>query len=155
MKKWLIYIAFCCSVTTNAQLQVARLETATSRFKQIRTSTMLQTPETRYGMFEYTAPDQIKWIYDGLENLQLPEQMLGLIRQAVSGNMEGINEMFFTEWEKQTLTMTPRKKQLKRFFSTIQIIFSPDGVAHQVILTEPSGDVTAIEFINIRYTKKK
>lgn len=148
-------MALGCSIAASAQLQVARLETATSRFKQIRTSTMLQAPETRIGTFEYEAPNQIKWIYDGYENLQLPEQMLGLICQAVSGNTEDLNDMFLTEWEEQTLTMTPRKKQMKRFFSLIQIIFSSDGVAHQVILTEPSGDVTAIEFINIRYTKKK
>lgn len=155
MRRRLIYMMLLVSLAANAQLQVAQLETATSRFRQVRTSAMWQEPETRMGTFEYAAPDQIRWTYDGLENLQLPEQMRTLIRQAVSGRIEGINELFHTEWQEMTLTMTPRKKPMRRLFSSIQIVFSPNGVARQVILTEPSGDVTAIEFVNIRYTIRK
>lgn len=155
MKKFYLLLVLICSVSLNAQVSVARLATATARFKQVRTSSMLKEPEVRMGSFEFAAPDQIKWVYDGLENLQLPEQMLGLIRQAVSGNMDDIDNMFQTEWKDKELTMTPKKKQMKRFFASIRIKFSSDGVARQVILTEPSGDITSIEFINIRYTVKK
>ncbi len=104
------------------------------------------------GSFEFSAPDEIRWIYDGLENLRLPDQMLALIKQAVSGRMEGAEELFQMEWNEQELTMVPRKKQMKRFFSSIRIVFAADGVARQVLLTEPTGDTTTIEFINIKYT---
>lgn len=155
MRKWLVYIALFFVLSANAQVSVTHIETAASRFKQVRTSAMLQEPEIRMGSFEYVAPDSIQWVYDGIENLRLPEQMLELIRQAVSGNTDRLNDMFLTEWEDATLTLIPQKKQMKRFFSSIQIIFSPDGVAHHVILTEPTGDITSIEFINIRYTIQK
>ncbi|MCQ2335177.1 MAG: outer membrane lipoprotein carrier protein LolA [Paludibacteraceae bacterium] len=152
MKKIYFIFLLLCSMSAWAQVQIAPLATASSRFRQTRTSAMLQEPEIRMGSFEFSAPDEIRWIYDGLENLRLPDQMLALIKQAVSGRMEGAEELFQMEWNEQELTMVPRKKQMKRFFSSIRIVFAADGVARQVLLTEPTGDTTTIEFINIKYT---
>lgn len=151
MRKTLICIFTLLSLTLSAQVKVARLAQAESTFRQVRTSALLDRPEQRTGHFRYTAPDMIEWKYDGLENLQFPEQMLGFIRQAVSGDMDAAAAIFDIQWSDMTATMLPKKKQMRRFFEKIEIVFVKEGVARRVILTEPSGDTTEIEFINLKY----
>lgn len=110
-------------------------------FRQTRTSAMLEKPEVLTGHMHYVAPDEITWRYDGAEATPLPAPILGYIRTMVT------TENAVTDgW----IEVTPLPKQVKRFFSSIRI-FLKDGVAHEVILTEPNGDQTKIEFINPQY----
>lgn len=155
MRKKILLILFIMCASAHAQVRVAQLASASSRFRQVRSSALLQEPEVRMGSFEFAAPDAIRWVYDGLENLQMPDQMLAMIRQSVSGNMQDLDALFAVEWSQQQLTMIPRRKQMKRFFTSIRIVFAADGVAREVVLTEPTGDTTTIEFINISYTLQK
>lgn len=152
MKKILLLIFICASLAAQAQVKVTMIQTASSRFRQTRTSMMLEKPEIRQGSFRFIAPDSICWKYDGLDNVRLPEQMLGFIRQAVSGDMAAAEGSFNISWKDKTMILTPIKKQIKRFFTNIHIVFNDKGVAREVRLIEPSGDETLIEFINLQYT---
>jgi len=152
MRKYITLSLVILSLSVHAEVEIALLKSAESQFKQIRTSAVLTDPLIQMGKFAYYAPDSIYWKYDGLDNVQLPEQMLSLIRQAVSGNMASVNGTFETTWHEQKLTLIPKKKQISKFFKQIDIYFNAAGVATTVILSEPSGDQTQIEFINMKYT---
>ena len=136
------------------QVQIKQLKMAESRFCQTRTSSMLGKPEVMNGYFRFVAPDSVCWKYDGLDNVKLPKQMLELIRQSVSGDMQSVNEAFKIIWQDDNMVMMPLKNQIKRFFTSIIIMFDKEGVAKKIILLEPNGDTTEIEFLKLKYTAK-
>lgn len=152
MKKYILFIFLFVSLTIQAEVQIALLRKAEANFKQTRTSMVLTEPIVQRGFFAYVAPDSICWKYDELDNLRLPEQMLSLIKQAVSGDLESAKNTFETKWDKQALTLVPKKKQIQKIFQQIIILFDTNGVATKVYLEEPNGDQTKIEFINMKYT---
>lgn len=154
MRYRLLILFFFISLFCSAQVQVKQLNRAESRFRQTRTSSMLEKPEVRNGYFLFIAPDSICWKYDGMENIQLPKPMLALIRQAVSGNIEAAKKAFNISWKGSNMVLIPLKNQVKRFFSSITIVFGNEGVAKKVELVEPNGDTTEIEFLKLKYTAK-
>lgn len=111
-------------------------------FRQTRTSAMLESPLVATGHMHYAAPDDIVWRYDGSETTSLPPQILSYIRSMVAEERAEADG-----W----VEVTPLPKQVKRLFSSIRILMK-NGAAHEVILTEPNGDQTKIEFINPQYT---
>lgn len=113
-----------------------------SDFRQTRTAAMLETPQVATGHMHYAAPDEIAWQYDGADTTPLPAQILSYIRTMVATESEATEG-----W----VDVTPLPKQVKRLFASIRILMR-DGVAHEVVLTEPNGDQTVIEFINPQYT---
>lgn len=138
-----------------AQVKVARLETAEADFKQTRTSELLAKPQVLSGKFSYAAPSTVSWQYTDGPDMQLPDAMLGFISKAVSGEFAEENDSFSAEWNGNSLLLTPKKKQIRRFFSAILLTFDSKGVAQKVVLTEPTGDRTEIEFKNMKYTERK
>lgn len=152
MKKQLTYLFLLFSVVLHAEGKVAVLQTAQARFTQTRTSSLLEEPIVQTGFFAYVAPDSITWIYDGQQNAMIPEPMLAFIKQAVSGDVLTAKSTFDVQWEAETLVLTPLKKQIKRFFTSIRIRFDNDGVATDLLLEEPNLDQTQIVFTNMKYS---
>lgn len=111
-------------------------------FRQTRTSAMLAEPQILTGHMHYAAPNELTWQYDGAEQSPLPPQLLEYIRTMVAAE-SAVKD----GW----VEVSPLPKQVKRFFSSIKILMK-NGVAHEVILTEPNGDQTKIEFITPQYT---
>lgn len=151
MRYIVVTILLICSTCLPAQVEIARIRSAESPFRQTRTSAMLLTPQQVTGLFGYIAPDSISWQYQENAAIRIPQQMLQLIRQSVSGDVMAIQRNFQMEWEGCKLTLRPSKKQIQRFFRLIRIEFTPAGVAKTVELVEPNGDKTEIEFTNMKY----
>ncbi|MBO7502095.1 MAG: outer membrane lipoprotein carrier protein LolA [Paludibacteraceae bacterium] len=151
MRYPIVTILLICSTCLPAQVEIARIRSAESPFRQTRTSTMLLTPQQVTGQFGYIAPDSIAWKYQENTSIHIPQQMLQLIRQSVSGDILAIQRNFQMEWEGRKLSLRPSKKQIQRFFRLIRIEFTQDGVAKTVELFEPNGDKTEIEFTNMKY----
>lgn len=154
MKKILLIVLFLSQLCVFAQVSIANLSSANASFCQTKTSMALMKPEIQYGHFIFNAPDKITWKYQNNSSLQLPAPMLDLIRRAVSGDVSVLDKEFNMEWNKQELVLTPKQKQLKRIFSAITIAFETSGVAKKVVLKELNGDITTIEFMNLKYTKR-
>lgn len=152
MKKYILLYIALYGLNASAQVEIALLKNAQAEFMQTRKSMVLTEPIVQRGTFVYIAPDSICWKYDGLENVNLPEQMLSLIKQAVSGNMDSTKGIFDMVWHGKCLTLIPKKKQISKFFKQISIHFNTTGVATKVCLEEPKGDQTEIEFINMKYS---
>ena len=119
-----------------------------ARFRQVRESSMFIEPQVLTGSFAFTAPDQVQWQYDSGRQATLPEPMLRFISKAVDGSYVQENEDFVVEQTANTLSLTPKKSRLKKLFSHILIRFGQNGLAEQVIMTEPAGDTTTITFTN-------
>lgn len=154
----LLYIAilvFGLSVSSYAQVRLARVSSAQSAFRQTRVDMMLDKPQILTGKFSYTAPEMVEWKYDGGAQAQLPPQMLSFIAQAVSGQLAEDNDTFTVTWNGKTMLLTPKKKSIKKMFSCIKITFTPEGVAKTVVLEESSGDTTTIEFLSMHYKEIK
>lgn len=154
MKRLVLYLLMLLPTLAAAQVKVARLKTAEADFKQTRISEMLTKPQVLTGKFAYSAPSTISWQYAGGQDMQLPEAMLGFISKAVSGEFAEENDSFTAEWDGSNLLLTPKKKQIRRFFSSILLTFNQKGVAQRVVLTEPTGDRTEIEFNNMKYIER-
>lgn len=111
-------------------------------FRQTRTSVLLEKPQVVTGHMHYAAPDNIEWRYDGAESASLPPQILNYIRTMVATESTASDG-----W----VEVAPLPKQVKKMFASIRILMK-GGVAHEVVLTEPNGDQTKIEFLNPQYT---
>lgn len=111
-------------------------------FRQTRISAILENPQVVTGHMHYAAPNDIDWRYDGAESASLPPQILNYIRTMVT--KESAVSDGWVEVE-------PLPKQVKKMFSSIRILMK-GGVAHEVILIEPNGDQTKIEFLKPQYT---
>jgi len=143
------------SVPLCAQVKLARVSSASSAFRQTRVDALLDQPQVLTGKFSYQAPDRVEWKYDGGTQMQLPPQMLSFIGQAVSGKLQDSNDMFSVAWQGNTMVLTPVKKSVKKMFSSIRITFTQSGVAKTVVLEEPAGDATTIEFLSMQYKEAK
>ena len=120
-----------------------------AQFRQVRESSMLTEPQVLTGLFTYDVPDQVRWEYDSGIQAQLPEPMLRFISKAVDGSYLDNNDDFSVEQDGNQVTLIPKKNRLKRLFSTITIRFDINGLAEQVVMTEPTGDVTTITFTHM------
>jgi len=150
MRKEIIILFLSIGGIVQAEVPIAEVKTVDADFVQTRVSMALNEPVSQKGHFQFVAPDSIDWRYSNI-SAQLPEQMLSMIKQAVSGQTEQLEQLFLMSWDNNKLTLSPKKKQMQRFFSKIIIDFTSKGVAQQVLLVEPTGDTTKIEFLNMRY----
>ena len=117
-------------------------------FRQTRYAVALTEPIVQTGLFVYIAPDSVLWQYDGMKAMTLPPAMKSLIRLAVQGDTTAMMQAFDVQRQGNTLTLIPKKKQLQRLFTSLQMTLDKQGAAKQVILNEPNGDRTEIEFFN-------
>ena len=116
------------------------------RFRQVRESSMLSEPQVLTGYFAYDAPDKVVWQYDSGIEATLPAPILRLISATINGTYTTENEDFSMEMTADKLVLTPKKKRLQKIFDRVEIFLAPDGVAKQVLMHEPSGDLTTIFF---------
>ena len=154
MKKIIIIILVLLSFSTHAQVSIAHIEKATATFCQTRHSAALSKPEVQYGNFTFIAPDSIVWKYKDNTSLRLPPPILNMLRKTISGDISALKNTFDLSWKGKLLRLTPRKSQLQRIFSYLEITFTNEGVASDVVLMETNLDKTIIQFQNLKYTTK-
>ena len=116
------------------------------RFKQVRESSMLEEPQVLTGRFTFDAPDKVVWTYDSGVQANLPEPILRFIGGAVNGTYLDNNEDFAILRTGNQLVLTPKKKRMQKVFSKIEMTMNRQGIAEQVVMTEPTGDKTTILF---------
>lgn len=119
-------------------------------FVQTRTLAALAEPMVQKGHFLYLYPDSVNWTYEGNNTVQMPQQMASLINLTARGDTSALRTMFRVQQEGQTLTLYPIKKQLSRLFTSMQIRIGNQGAAEQVVMLEPTGDKTLIDFNHIK-----
>lgn len=149
MKKGLL-IVMMLPLMAIGQTKMAHPERLEADFVQTRQSVALMAPQVVSGTFRYLAPDSIDWQYQDNHDATLPQPILQMIQKTISGEVNDIEKDFETRWQANCLTLVPRKKQIQRFFSSISLWFNAQGVANKVLLTEPNGDTTEIQFNHIR-----
>lgn len=150
MKRFLLILTLLPAFVSG-QVKIAAIDTLQASFLQVRESAALLEPDVKSGILAFYAPDSIRWEYTELPNLQLPPQMLGMIRQTINGEEQTMSRTFTILWEDKTMRLKPKNSKIKRFFSEIRIVFANDGVARKVVLIDPNKDQTTIEFTNLRY----
>ena len=109
-------------------------------FVQTRTSDLLVEPQVMTGHIRFENPDKISWQYDNLAETKLPEPMLNYIRTLIASEQNHEDG-----WQ----SINPLPKQLRKMFSEVRIHFK-NNVATEVLLTEPTGDQTRIQFKNVK-----
>lgn len=119
-------------------------------FIQTRTMTALAEPIVQKGHFLYIYPDSVNWTYEGLDAIQMPPQMASLIHLTAISDTAALRTVFRIEQEGNRLTLYPIKKQLSRIFRSMTIRLGNHGAAEQVVMIEPTGDQTTIDFNHIK-----
>ena len=134
-----------------------------AQFVQQKTSAMFAEPQRSEGQLIYRSPDYLRWEYtkpqpllwelDGDKGNMNPhvKNMVMLIRQSISGDLTAAEKSFVVEQQDNTVTLTPRKRELKNLFSRIRIILNPETqIADEVTIYETNGDITVIRFFAVR-----
>lgn len=127
-------------------MAVSHLE---AQFRQVRESSLFTEPQVLTGRFVFDAPDHVEWIYDAGYQATLPEPLKRFISSAVDGSALRQNDDFSVEQTADGITLTPKKSRVKKIFSKIMLRLDARGLAEQVVLWEPTGDVTTITFTDM------
>lgn len=134
----------------------------TARFVQDKQSELFSETQHSKGVLEYRAPDYLRWEYvypqalvwevngdKGNVNPQILS-MLMLIKQCVKGDFEAAQKSFVVEQHDEQVTLTPKKRELQRLFSRIEIVLNPQTeIARKVTIHEANGDCTTIQFYDV------
>lgn len=105
-----------------------------------------------YLRWEYTAPMQLVWELDGEKTNVTPQvkRLLKLIMYTITCDELQSTVDFEVAIEKGVYHLLPKNRELKQFFSAIQLeMDTTTNVAKKVVLTEKNGDITTIVFDNI------
>lgn len=133
-------------------------------FSQTKTSSMFVTPQQAQGHLSFRSPSYLSWAYTSPEKQvwtlddnkgsgsPLARQLMQLILQTITGSYLQPNADFDVSLSDSTANLTPKKRDLKRLFSSITIYFdSASQIAKQVLIIEPNGDQTDIRFSHTSY----
>ena len=149
-------------------------------FVQTKTMSLLEEKLVSTGRMIYRKPDELMWGYttpvsysfhmkgssvtlerDGnIESFDLKDnKMIKEIARLIMGSIAGSNindantfstsvEAVGREW---VVTLVPKRKDALRMWSSLRLHYRPDmRCATSIEMNEPSGDLTVIEFKNIK-----
>ena len=150
------------------------------RFTQKKTMAMLAEPTVSEGLMSYVSPDKLRWEYtspyafalvvDGQKITKITDGNEEIL-DAKSGRMyQGIVNIIMSSatgknlFDKSTFDlvitddgdfwkaeMTPKKRDMKRMFAMLTFYFSKNNnVISKVEMTEAGGDVTLIQFYDMK-----
>jgi outer membrane lipoprotein-sorting protein len=94
--------------------------------------------------------------YKGINQIlrQVKEIILGCIDGSIMGN-PNYRTLFSTNGTNIRIQLQPKEKNLKEFIKQIDVEFARSGsILKKVTLTDPSGDMTDIQFSNIQSNQK-
>lgn len=158
----------------------ASMQCMQCRFTQQKTMTMLAEPSISEGLMSYNAPDKMRWEYtspysfalvvdgkriakitDGNEEVldsksgKMYQGIVNIIMSSATGKNLFDKSMFDVDiqdvgdfWKAE---MNPKKHNMKRMFAKLTFYFSKESnIINKVEMTEAGGDVTMIQFSDIK-----
>lgn len=169
-----------CEIQETLMQTAASMTCMNCRFTQQKTMAMLAEPTVSEGIMSYTAPDKMRWEYtspysfalvvdgekitkitDGNEELldaksgRMYQGLVNIIMSSATGKKMFDSSMFDVvineDGEYWKASMTPRKRDMKRMFSQLFFYFDKQTyVISKVVMTEAGGDITTIQFFDIK-----
>lgn len=167
-------------VTQMLTQAAASMQCMNCRFTQQKTMAMLTEPNVSEGLMVYNAPDKMRWEYtspyafalvvngdkitkitDGNEEIldaksgRMYQGIVSIIMSSATGQKLFDKSMFDVEitddgdfWRAD---MKPKKNSMKRMFTMLTFYFSKnDNIINKVEMKEASGDVTTIQFYDMK-----
>lgn len=158
----------------------ASMQCVNCRFTQQKTMAMLAQPTVSEGLMSYNSPDKMRWEYtspysfallvdgekitkitDGNEEIldaksgRMYQGIVSIIMSSANGKKLFDKSMFNVDiqdvgefWKAE---MQPKKHNMKRMFTMLTFYFGKDdNIINKVEMTEASGDVTTIQFYDIK-----
>lgn len=158
----------------------AAMQCMNCRFTQQKTIAMLAQPTVSEGLMSYNTPDKMRWEYtspyafalvvdgdkitkitDGNEEIldaksgRMYQGIVSIIMSSANGKKLFDKSMFDVDiqddgefWKAE---MQPKKHNMKRMFTMLTFYFGKDdNIIKKVEMTEAGGDVTTIQFYNMK-----
>jgi outer membrane lipoprotein carrier protein len=158
----------------------ASMQCMNCRFTQQKTMAMLTEPTVSEGLMTYNSPDKMRWEYtspysfallvngekitkitDGNEEVldaksgRMYQGIVSIIMSSANGKKLFDKSMFDVDiqdvgdfWKAD---MQPKKHNMKRMFTMLTFYFGKDdNIINKVEMTEASGDVTTIQFYDMK-----
>lgn len=160
--------------------QAASMQCMNCRFTQQKTMAMLAEPTVSEGLMNYNSPDKMRWEYtspysfalsvdgekitkitDGNEEVldaqsgRMYQGIMSIIMSSATGQKLFDKSMFDVaitdDGEFWKAEMKPKKHNMKRMFSILTFYFAKsNNIINKVEMTEASGDVTTIQFYDMK-----
>lgn len=129
-------------------LIIAVIVSLEADFVQTKSSALMNEPQVATGHMSYRAPDYMLWAYE------TPEAM----RWEIDGQKSNVNpqvqkllRMIMRSVAGESTDDPALQKESKKLFRDIRITMDErNEVARRVEMTEKNGDMTIIEFSNVR-----
>lgn len=158
----------------------ASMECMKCSFIQQKSMAMLAEPSVSEGLMDYKAPDKMRWEYtkpyafalvvDGEQIIRISEGKEEVVDAKSNRMYQGMANIIMSSatgkklFDKSTFDvaitddgdfwraeMKPKKRDMKRMFSMLTFYFEKDkNIINKVEFTEAGGDVTIIQFIDIK-----
>ena len=158
----------------------ASMQCMNCRFTQQKTMAMLEQPSVAEGLMSYNSPDKMRWEYtspysfalvvdgekitkitDGNEEVldaksgRMYQGIVNIIMSSATGKKLFDKTMFDVDIQDDSefwkAEMRPKKHNMKRMFTMLTFYFGKDdNIINKVEMTETSGDVTTIQFYDMK-----
>ena len=158
----------------------ASMQCMQCRFTQQKNMAMLEEPTVSEGLMSYNAPDRMRWEYtspyafalvvngekitkiaDGVEEVldsksgRMYQGIVNIIMSSATGkklfDKSSFDVAITDDDEFWKAEMKPKKRDMKRMFSMLTFYFSKNNdVINKVEMTESTGDVTIIQFYDMK-----
>lgn len=169
-----------CDIMQTLSQTAASMTCMNCRFIQQKTMAMLAEPTVSEGLMNYIAPDKMQWEYttpfsfalvvdgekitkitNGNEELldaksgRMYQGIVNIIMSSATGKNLFDRSMFDVvitdDGDYWKAAMTPKKRDMKRMFSQLTFYFDKrNNVISKVVMNEASGDVTTIQFFDVK-----
>lgn len=167
---------------TELKSTLAEMESISGEIEQQKSFAFLNNKLISKGRFYYQQDNKLRWAFDdpieyiiliNEDNIRLKEdgdekkykgmnQILRQVKEIILGCIDGSimsNSNYRTEFSSDSefirIQLQPKAKNLKEFIREIEVRFSKNGsILRQVMFTDPSGDLTEIQFSNLDLNKQ-
>lgn len=158
----------------------ASLKSMQCSFVQTKKMKLLRNEMQSKGVMFFVRPDKLRWQYDtpyrytfvlngnevriksetSTQNIDIQRnkmfrQLSNVILQSITGGHLSNSSDFSVEIKKAndvySAKLTPQKKELKKLYNTIEIVFNHDlTMVKSVRMEEKTGDITTVELRNVK-----
>lgn len=119
-------------------------------FKMSRTASSPVMPQVQFGHFVYKATGAVQLVYENGVEETVPDELVRFVNRFLGSETIRNCIEYKVETGNDMVTLYPRRRAVKQWFKEMQVFFNPlTGFVREVVMTEPTDDVTTVEFFNI------
>ena len=139
------------AVLAKVDAVVSNVGTLSCNFVQTKHTAMLEEDLVSKGRMSVEAPATLVWEYTSPSQKSYTTNLNDNRRYQAMARKKDFSREVFSGAKEWKIVLTPLKRDLKQLFAGIEVwMDKASGEFTRVVMTDPNGDTTKIEFSNVK-----